>query len=86
MIVSLSIKNFALIQDIAVQLHPGMTVITGETGAGKSILLGALGPGSGDLARRLAPDEGALIVPLRPQDLPALAAAGEALDAIVALQ
>ena len=43
MIVSLSIKNFALIQDIAVQLHPGMTVITGETGAGKSILLGALG-------------------------------------------
>ena len=42
MITILSIKNYALIEDIRVDLHEGMTVITGETGAGKSIILGAL--------------------------------------------
>ena len=42
MITNLSIKNYALIEDIRVELHSGMTIITGETGAGKSILLGAL--------------------------------------------
>jgi len=39
---ALAIKNYALIEDIRVDLKQGMTVITGETGAGKSILLGAL--------------------------------------------
>ncbi len=39
---SLSIKNFALIEDVELQLQDGLTIITGETGAGKSILLGAL--------------------------------------------
>lgn len=42
MITFLSIKNYALIEDIRVDLNAGMTIITGETGAGKSILLGAL--------------------------------------------
>ena len=42
MIVSLAIKNYALIEDIQVQLESGLTTITGETGAGKSIVLGAL--------------------------------------------
>lgn len=42
MITTLAIKNYALIEDIQVNLQEGMTVITGETGAGKSILLGAL--------------------------------------------
>ena len=42
MITTLAIKNYALIEDIQVDLQEGMTVITGETGAGKSILLGAL--------------------------------------------
>ncbi|MGJ8666380.1 MAG: DNA repair protein RecN [Patiriisocius sp.] len=42
MILSLSIKNYALIEDIRVGLDDGLTIITGETGAGKSILLGAL--------------------------------------------
>ncbi|MFT7071888.1 DNA repair protein RecN [Patiriisocius sp. Uisw_017] len=42
MITSLSIKNYALIDDIQVNLSDGLTIITGETGAGKSILLGAL--------------------------------------------
>lgn len=42
MLVSLAIKNFALIDDAKLDLHNGLTIITGETGAGKSILLGAL--------------------------------------------
>ena len=42
MILSLSIKNYALIEDIQVPLTKGLTIITGETGAGKSIILGAL--------------------------------------------
>jgi len=40
---SLSIKNYALIEDIKINLQQGFTIITGETGAGKSIMLGALG-------------------------------------------
>lgn len=39
----LRIQNFALIEETEVHLNNGLTVITGETGAGKSILLGALG-------------------------------------------
>ena len=42
MIKSLSIKNYALIENLQVEFSNGMTCITGETGAGKSILLGAL--------------------------------------------
>ncbi|EDM43267.1 DNA repair protein [unidentified eubacterium SCB49] len=43
MISTLLIKNYALIDDIKVDFDAGLTIITGETGAGKSILLGALG-------------------------------------------
>jgi len=43
LITSLAIKNYALIEDIRVEFSSGLTIITGETGAGKSILLGALG-------------------------------------------
>lgn len=43
MITSLAIKNYALIEDIRVDFKEGLTIITGETGAGKSIILGALG-------------------------------------------
>lgn len=39
----LRIQNFALIEETEVDFANGLTVITGETGAGKSILLGALG-------------------------------------------
>lgn len=42
MITNLTIKNYALIDDIGVKFNSGLTIITGETGAGKSILLGAL--------------------------------------------
>ncbi|TVZ25360.1 DNA repair protein RecN (Recombination protein N) [Gillisia sp. Hel_I_86] len=43
MLTELSIKNYALIEDIKINLQQGFTIITGETGAGKSIMLGALG-------------------------------------------
>lgn len=43
MLTSLSIKNYALIEQAHLIFKDGFTVITGETGAGKSILLGALG-------------------------------------------
>lgn len=43
MITSLSIKNFALIDQLAIDFTNGLSIITGETGAGKSIILGALG-------------------------------------------
>jgi DNA repair protein RecN (Recombination protein N) len=43
LISTLLIKNYALIDDIKVDFDSGLTIITGETGAGKSILLGALG-------------------------------------------
>ncbi len=42
MLTSLSIQNYALIDDLKVDFHNGLTIITGETGAGKSILLGGL--------------------------------------------
>lgn len=43
MITSLSIKNFALIDQLTIDFSSGFSIITGETGAGKSIILGALG-------------------------------------------
>ncbi|WP_417366963.1 DNA repair protein RecN [Flavobacterium beibuense] len=43
MLQSLSIKNFALIEHLDIEFSNKLSVITGETGAGKSIILGALG-------------------------------------------
>ncbi|MBT8260975.1 MAG: AAA family ATPase, partial [Bacteroidia bacterium] len=42
MLKSLVIKNYALIEDLQVNFNNGLSIITGETGAGKSILLGGL--------------------------------------------
>ena len=42
MLHSLHIENYALISSLQIQFDKGMTVITGETGAGKSIIMGAL--------------------------------------------
>lgn len=42
MLTSLSIKNYALIDNLQVDFNNGLSIITGETGAGKSILLGGL--------------------------------------------
>src|SRR5215204_4079785 len=52
MLVSLRIKNLALVADLTLELRPGYNVITGETGAGKSILIGALNLLLGQRAER----------------------------------
>lgn len=43
MLTQLSINNYALIHQLSIDFSSGLSIITGETGAGKSILLGALG-------------------------------------------
>lgn len=50
MLVHLSIRNYAIVEQLDLELHAGMTAITGETGAGKSIMLDALGLTLGDRA------------------------------------
>jgi len=50
MLKHLFIRNFAIIDELELDFHSGMTALTGETGAGKSILLGALNLVLGDRA------------------------------------
>ena len=50
MLKQLQIRNFAIIDELELQFREGMTVLTGETGAGKSILIDALGLVLGDRA------------------------------------
>ncbi|MGM7681504.1 DNA repair protein RecN [Cytobacillus sp. Hm23] len=56
MLVELTIKNFAIIDSLSISFDKGLTVLTGETGAGKSIIIDAIhllagGRGSSDLVR-----------------------------------
>ena len=48
MLSHLSIKNFTTVDHLEIDFEDGLTVITGETGAGKSVLLDALGMALGD--------------------------------------
>jgi len=50
MLSHLHIRNFAIIDEVELELHAGLSVLTGETGAGKSILIDALGMVLGDRA------------------------------------
>ncbi len=50
MLTHLSIRDVVLIERLDLPFHPGLTVLTGETGAGKSILLDSLGLTLGDRA------------------------------------
>jgi DNA repair protein RecN (Recombination protein N) len=43
MLVELAIENYAVIEKLRVRFHPGLNLLTGETGSGKSIVVGALG-------------------------------------------
>ena len=59
MLQNLHVKNLALIDEVEVELHPGLNILTGETGAGKSILLGSVnlalgGRYNGDILRNRA--------------------------------
>ena len=52
MLIRLKIQNFALVEDIELSFDKGMTVLTGETGAGKSVIVTALALVLGDRADR----------------------------------
>jgi len=54
MLVSLHVRNLALIEETEVFFQPGLNILTGETGAGKSVILGsvALALGAKALAQR----------------------------------
>lgn len=54
MLKSLHIHNFAIIRDLELDFHAGMSVLTGETGAGKSIIIDAMGLVLGDRAELTA--------------------------------
>lgn len=59
MLTDLSIRDYAIVQRLDIELHDGMTCVTGETGAGKSIMLDALGLCIGDRADARAVRAGA---------------------------
>ena len=59
MLTLLRIRNYAIIDDIEIELHSGFSVMTGETGAGKSILVDAVGLALGDRAEVSAVRHGA---------------------------
>jgi DNA repair protein RecN (Recombination protein N) len=50
LLTALAIRDLVLIERVALELEPGLTVLTGETGAGKSILLDGLGLALGERA------------------------------------
>ena len=59
MLLELSIENYALVRSLKIEFAPGLSAITGESGAGKSLLLGALGQVLGDRAdtARISPEK-----------------------------
>ena len=59
MLSHITIKNLAVVDSLDLELHSGLTVLTGETGAGKSILIDALGLVLGDRAEASAIRHGA---------------------------
>ena len=64
MLRALELQNFAIVDELRVELSPGLNVLTGETGAGKSILIDALAlliGGRGDASFVRTGAEGALI-------------------------
>ena len=56
MLKELYIKNYALIKELTVRFSKNLTVLSGETGAGKSIIVGALGLVLGEKALHRIPE------------------------------
>jgi len=77
MLTSLTIKNYAIIDELELEFADGLTALTGETGAGKSILLGALGLVLGDRADtesvKQSCDHADITAGFDPQNIPAAA-------------
>ena len=59
MLLSLAVRNFVIVDELAIDFSPGFTVLTGETGAGKSILIDALQLALGERAEADVVREGA---------------------------
>lgn len=59
MLTYLNVSDFALIENLEVDFHPGLNVLTGETGAGKTVLIGAIGLLLGDRADSMQVRHGA---------------------------
>lgn len=59
MLINLQVRDFAIVDRIDIEFDPGMTVLTGETGAGKSILVDALGLVLGERGSALLVRDGA---------------------------
>lgn len=78
MLQHLSIKNYATVESLDIEFEAGMSVITGETGAGKSIILGALGLSLGDRADKTVIRSGASKVDISAEfDTRAISAASD---------
>ena len=50
MLLSLHVKNLALIEEEEISFGAGLNILTGETGAGKSVVIGSIGLALGDRA------------------------------------
>ncbi len=74
MLVHLSVHNFAIVEHLDLELQRGMSVISGETGAGKSIMLDALGLTLGDRADssavRIGADKADILASFDLDDIP----------------
>ncbi|QLF92728.1 DNA repair protein RecN [Pseudomonas sp. ABC1] len=74
MLVHLSIRNYAIVEHLDLELKRGMSVISGETGAGKSIMLDALGLALGDRtdssAVRTGADKADILASFDLEDIP----------------
>ncbi|MBE7373446.1 DNA repair protein RecN [Pseudomonas lopnurensis] len=74
MLVHLSVHNYAIVEHLDLELKRGMSVISGETGAGKSIMLDALGLALGDRADssvvRIGADKADILASFDLDDIP----------------
>ncbi|GHU62505.1 DNA repair protein RecN [Clostridia bacterium] len=73
MISTLQIRNFAIIRELEISFHPGLSVITGETGAGKSVVIEAMSLALGSRADksmvRMGTDRATVFLVLEPETI-----------------